>query len=155
MPMSIDCVFSGGGVRAYAFIGAYDILEQQGYQVNRVAGSSAGAIFASLIAAGYSSQEIHELMLDLYMKKLLAPPGFSSLPLFKWILFYFHKGLYKGNRLEKWIQEALDKKNIYTFKEININHLKVVVSDIYLGKLVVIHNVLKSIYNIDHNKFFV
>ena len=155
MPMNIDCVFSGGGVKAYAFIGAYDILEKQGYKVNRVAGSSAGAIFASLIAAGYSSQEIHELMQDLHMKKLLDPPAFSRLPLFKWILFYFQKGLYKGNRLEKCIQEALAKKNIYTFKDLNPDQLKVVVSDISLGKLVVIPDDLKRIYNIEPHQFSV
>src|SRR5699024_6452045 len=130
MPMNIDCVFSGGGVKAYSFIGASDILEKQGYKMNRVAGSSAGAIFASLIAAGYSSQEIQKRMQDLHMKKLLDPPAFSRLPLVKWILFYFQKGLYKGNRLEKWIQEALANKNIYTFKDLEPDQLKVVVSDI-------------------------
>src|SRR5699024_11941763 len=110
------------------------ILEKQGYKVNRVAGSSAGAIFASLIAAGYSSQEIHELMQDLHMKKLLDPPGFSRLPLFKWILFYFHKGLYKGNRLEKWIQEALANNIFYTFKDLYTFLLQYVIIDISLGK---------------------
>src|SRR5699024_12403736 len=116
-----------------AFIGAYDILEKQGYKVNRVAGSSAGAIFASLIAAGYSSQEIHELMQDLHMKKLLDPPAFSRLPLFNWILFYFQKGLYKGNRLEKWKQAALAKKDRYTLKDLDQDQLNTIVSDIALG----------------------
>src|SRR5699024_8410571 len=94
-------------------------------------------------------------MQDLHMKKLLDPPGFSRLPLFKWILFYFQKGLYKGNRLEKWIQEVLAKKNIYTIKDLNPDQLKVVVIDISLGKLVVIPDDLKRIYNIESHQFSV
>src|SRR5699024_7166069 len=55
----------------------------------------------------------------------------------------------------KWIQEALAKKNIYTFKDLNPNQLKVVVSDISLGKLVVIPDDLKRIYNIEPHQFSV
>lgn len=153
--MHIDCVFSGGGVKAYAFLGAYDVLEKQGYNIKRVAGTSAGAIFASLIAAEYTAKELHELMQDLHLKKLLDPPRFSRLPLIKWMMFYFQKGLYKGDRLEQWIQQALANKNIHTFADLQPDQLKVVISDISLGKLVVLPDDLKRVYNLQPDQFSV
>ena len=50
--MLIDGVFSGGGLKGFALVGAYQELERKGYQFHRVAGTSAGAILATLIAAG-------------------------------------------------------------------------------------------------------
>ena len=41
--MRIDGVFSGGGLKGFALVGAYEVLEEKGYQFKRVAGTSAGA----------------------------------------------------------------------------------------------------------------
>src|SRR5699024_7273162 len=62
---------------------------------------------------------------------------------------------YIGDSVAKWRQEALAIKNIYTFKYLNPDQLKVVVSDISLGKLVVIPDDLKRIYNIEPHQFSV
>jgi len=51
--MNIDAVFSGGGVKAFAFIGALEAMEEKGLVIKRAAGTSAGAILASLVLAGY------------------------------------------------------------------------------------------------------
>jgi NTE family protein len=51
--MLIDGVFSGGGIKDFALIGAYQVLEENGFQFHRLAGTSAGAILAGFIAAGY------------------------------------------------------------------------------------------------------
>ena len=48
--MYIDGVFSGGGIKGIALIGAIEEIENRGYQFKRVAGASAGAIIASLIS---------------------------------------------------------------------------------------------------------
>ncbi|MER2091063.1 MAG: patatin-like phospholipase family protein, partial [Sporosarcina sp.] len=56
--MWIDGVFSGGGLKGFALVGAYQVLEEKGYQFKRVAGTSAGSILASFIAAGYTAKEI-------------------------------------------------------------------------------------------------
>ena len=49
-----DCigVFQGGGCRAAAFAGAYDAAFKLGVRFSEVAGTSAGAIVAALLAAG-------------------------------------------------------------------------------------------------------
>ena len=44
--MLIDGVFSGGGMKGFALVGAYQVLEEKGYQFKRIAGTSAGAILA-------------------------------------------------------------------------------------------------------------
>lgn len=46
-----DIVLEGGGVKGIALVGALEELTAAGYQVKRVAGTSAGAIAGSLLAA--------------------------------------------------------------------------------------------------------
>ena len=153
--MKIDAVFSGGGVKAYAFVGAYRVLEKKGYSMERLAGTSAGAIFASLIAAGYTSREVAGLLDRLDTEKLLDPSCCSRFPIMKWLMFYFQKGLYKGNKLEAWVQQVLANKGIYTFGDLPKDKLKIVVSDISLGRLVVLPDDLERIYHMDPSRFSV
>ena len=47
-----DLVFSAGGTKGVAFIGALEILENGKHQFARLLGSSAGAITATLVAVG-------------------------------------------------------------------------------------------------------
>ncbi len=53
--MDIDGVFEGGGIRAIALAGAAVAAMDAGYPFRRAAGTSAGAMVASLVAAGYDS----------------------------------------------------------------------------------------------------
>ena len=66
--MKLDGVFSGGGIKGIALIGAYEEIEKRGYQFERVAGASAGAIIAALIAAKYSSKEIYQILDELNLE---------------------------------------------------------------------------------------
>lgn len=58
--MYIDGVFSGGGIKGFALIGAYQAIEERGLKFKRVAGTSAGSIVAALIAANYTSKEVYQ-----------------------------------------------------------------------------------------------
>ncbi|SES83120.1 NTE family protein [Oceanobacillus limi] len=152
--MKIDAVFSGGGVKAFAFIGALESMEEKNLELERVAGTSAGAILAALLAAGYHYKEINAMLEELDLKTFFDPPTFTKLiPGSKWLLLYFQNGIYKGDKFEKWLQQQLAKKGIYTFRDIKESYLKVVVSDLTLGKLVVIPDDLERIYGIDPNHF--
>jgi len=51
-----DGVFEGGGAKGIAFVGALALMEAQGKWFKRVAGTSAGAITAALVAAGYRAR---------------------------------------------------------------------------------------------------
>lgn len=152
--MKIDAVFSGGGVKAYAFAGVLKSLEEKNIEIERVAGTSAGAIVASFIAANYQTDEVIQLIEKLDLNQFLDPPALTKyLPFSKWLFLYFQLGIYKGNKLEDWIYEQLAEKNIYTFNDVREGYLKVVVSDLTLGKLVVIPDDLERVYGINPDTF--
>jgi NTE family protein len=56
--MEVFGVFEGGGAKGLAHVGALRALEERGFRFRAVAGTSIGAIIASLIAAGFKSQEL-------------------------------------------------------------------------------------------------
>ncbi|HEX9012989.1 MAG TPA: patatin-like phospholipase family protein, partial [Anaerolineaceae bacterium] len=56
--MDYDMVFEGGGAKGMVFVGAMQEFEARGHHHHRLLGTSAGAITASLLAAGYSSGEM-------------------------------------------------------------------------------------------------
>lgn len=64
-------VCSGGGTRAYAFLGAYQVLEEEfkkqgkdlSSQVHGFAGSSAGTLFSLLLVLGFQGQTLTETLL--------------------------------------------------------------------------------------------
>jgi NTE family protein len=141
----IDGVFSGGGIKGFALIGAYEVLEKRGLKFKRIAGTSAGAIISSLIAAGYSSREILQLMEDLDLKQFLDErKSFIPFPLAKWFFLYWRMGLYKGNKLESWLQEKLCAKGIQTFGDLPKEALRVIASDLTNGKMLVLPDDLES-----------
>src|SRR5690625_2859279 len=152
--MKIDGVFSGGGVKAFAFVGCLESLAQHRIILERVAGTSAGAIVASLIAAGYHHDEIARLIDQLNLQQLLDPPPLTTyLPFTKWIYLYYQMGLNKGKRLEQWIAEQLAKKDVYTFKDIRASYLKVIATDLTYSRLVIIPDDLQRFYQINPDHF--
>jgi len=52
--MKYDLVFEGGGAKGMVFVGALEELFNRGHSAGRLLGTSAGAITAVLLAAGYS-----------------------------------------------------------------------------------------------------
>jgi NTE family protein len=58
--MKFDLVFEGGGAKGMVFVGAYGEFVQRGHSFGRLLGTSAGAITAVLLAAGYSTEELQE-----------------------------------------------------------------------------------------------
>ncbi|MEO8608573.1 MAG: patatin-like phospholipase family protein [Chloroflexota bacterium] len=54
-----NLVFQGGGVKTFAYYGVLDVLEQNGIlpQIERVAGTSAGAMFATLVSFRLSAAD--------------------------------------------------------------------------------------------------
>ncbi|MCT2537534.1 patatin-like phospholipase family protein [Aquibacillus koreensis] len=152
--MNIDGVFSGGGVKAFAFIGALQKLEEHNYSFVRVAGTSSGAIIAGLLSAGYKANEIEELFNDLNLKEFLDTTKIGKyLPFIKWFRLYFTMGLYKGAAFEKWLYQVLAEKGVYTFNDLPKGSLKVIASDITLGRMIVIPDDLESLYGINGSAF--
>lgn len=142
--MDIDGVFSGGGIKGLALIGAYQALEEKGYKFKRLAGTSAGAVIAAFIAAGYSSRELLKIMDDIEISKLLDSNAIISLPIIKWFRVYYRLGLYKGVALESWVEEKLKARGIYTFADLPPHSLRVIASDLSNGRLLVLPDDLEK-----------
>ena len=58
--MQYDMVFEGGGAKGMVFVGALEVFMSAGHTYGRLLGTSAGAITASLLAAGYRPEEMLE-----------------------------------------------------------------------------------------------
>lgn len=69
--MEYDLVLEGGGAKGVAFVGALQAMEAEGATARRVIGTSAGAITAALVAAGFDSTKIAHAMDHM-------PPGWSG-----------------------------------------------------------------------------
>jgi len=66
-----NLVFEGAGMRGLAYCGALAVLEEQGYtaDIERVGGTSAGAITALLFSLGYTADEMERLISTTKFKK--------------------------------------------------------------------------------------
>ena len=69
-----DVVFEGGGAKGSAFVGALTALAEHGHTIRRLIGTSAGAITATTVAAGYSPGELRALVTE----KLDGKPRFAT-----------------------------------------------------------------------------
>lgn len=71
-----NLVFKGGGPKGFAYLGAYRELHERGVlrEVRRVAGTSAGAITATLIALGYTPAELETVMTETDFNSFLDHP---------------------------------------------------------------------------------
>jgi NTE family protein len=144
--LKADLVFEGGGVKGIGFVGALSVGEEKGYTWADTAGTSAGAILAALVAAGYTSQELRKIMTELDYKKFIDPTFFSRLALpGKVISVLATKGIYKGDWFEDWLSQLLAAKGVRTFGNLvdkewaeSLQYrykLRVIASDISNGRL--------------------
>lgn len=83
--MICNAVFEGGGAKGIAHIGALKAIEKYQLKIDRVAGTSAGAMIATLIALGYSADKIYDPetgngVLPPKISKIIFPRGISLLP---------------------------------------------------------------------------
>lgn len=60
--MNFDLAFEGGGAKGAVFLGAIAELERRGHTMRRLVGTSAGALVAAMVAAGYSARELHDAL---------------------------------------------------------------------------------------------
>ena len=61
--LEYTCIFGGGAIRGVAYIGALKAIDELNISIKTLAGSSVGAIFAGLLAVGYTTKEIEEIIL--------------------------------------------------------------------------------------------
>ncbi len=118
--MKIQLCLSGGGARGFAHLGVVQALQEMGFQVVRISGTSAGAMAGSFLAAGYEPEMILELFIQNH--------------LFKMFRGAFNSGLLKMDGVAPLFEKYLP---------VNVEELKkpliVAVTDIISGKIQYIH----------------
>ncbi|RCW51956.1 patatin-like phospholipase family protein [Paenibacillus prosopidis] len=151
--MRADAVFEGGGVRGIAFIGAIQEMEASGYQWERLAGTSAGAVVAALLACGYNARELIQIMNTLDYPRLLGKTWVHYLPFVgKALPLLFRSGIYLNTPLEDKLTYWLKQKGVSTFGDLPEGKLKIIASDISSGKMLVLPDDL-SRYDISPSEF--
>lgn len=111
MPKDIALVLSSGGARGYAHIGAIRVLEQHGFHISSVAGTSMGALVGGMYAAG-KIMEFEEWVVSLDKKEVLRLTDFTI----------SNKGIIKGKKVFDRIKQIVPECNI---EDLNIPYCAV------------------------------
>ncbi|MFQ6023204.1 MAG: patatin-like phospholipase family protein [Acidiferrobacterales bacterium] len=115
-----NLVFEGGGVKGIAYCGALDALEKKGMfdGVQRVVGTSAGAIIAALVGLRYTPKECLEVLWDTDFQSFMDD-DFGKVRDAHRLVNDF--GWYKGEKFKQWMGDLIldkaDDRDV-TFKEL-------------------------------------
>ena len=120
-----DLVLEGGGVKGIALAGALLALDEAGYRFKRVAGTSAGAIAAALVAAlnraGEPLSKLNDILRTIdyqeftresRVRHMLGRAGDAEALL-------VHMGLYDGDYLLEWLGGVLEKLGVTHFRHLS------------------------------------
>ena len=160
MELKCDAVFEGGGVKGIGLVGAVSEVEKAGYEFENLAGTSAGAIVASLLSVGFTAKEIKEELEKLNYSEFKDEGLLDKLGIIgKALSVGFEYGIYEGEYFENWLGNLLISKKKTTFGEIKTEYpeekykykLQVIVADITDRRLLVLPGDLKGFgYDPDH-----
>ncbi len=134
-PPITSLVFEGGGVKGIAYAGAYKVLKEQAGLLDKlhwVAGSSAGAMTALLVALNFTSDEIDFELSLVNFSEFAQPPPYGKLAAINFIFKNINKisrnlnhGINDGKKLYCWVQNIVEKKlgnKVATFLDLKKKH---------------------------------
>ncbi|MFE1794944.1 patatin-like phospholipase family protein [Streptomyces sp. NPDC059517] len=119
-----DLVLEGGGVRGLGTAGAVIRLLEEGYNFQRVAGTSVGAVAAAFVAAGMEAEELREVMEDLELHLIPDRDRLGRWPmpgvpmLSEGVSLLRRHGAYQGAWIHNWIETVLARKKVTTFADL-------------------------------------
>lgn len=116
--MMINGVFEGGGIRGLAYIGALRFLEERGFRFHSLGGSSIGAVIASLVAVGYNSFQLEELVNDFDLNILKGTGNMKKIS--KIIQTVKQKGLYSIDNFEKYLNSLYRNQGMTDFRSLKM-----------------------------------
>ena len=104
-----NLVFEGAGIRGLAYAGVIQEFEKRGLvsEIENVGGTSAGAITALMIAIGYQSNEIEEIISTTDFNKFNDGRGIFFGGSYRLIKRY---GWYRGEKFTRWISKLIEAK---------------------------------------------
>ena len=155
-----DLVLAGGGVKGIGLVGAAVALTDAGYTVNRVSGTSAGAVVGAMVAGGLTGQELKDAALSLDYAKFLDKGPVESIPVLGPGLAVLRgTGIFRGDYAHQWIRAQLRDLGIITFGDLRYPddelpeerryRLVVTATDVTTGQLVRLPWDYQSVYGLD------
>ncbi len=150
-----DGVFEGGGVRGVAFLGALRCCHDLGIRWRKLAGTSAGAITAAVLATDLSIDDLEDLLgqLDysIFLSKKNSPLIINGDPADDlqspaWTLLFLtisrQMGEYSSQPFRKWLETTLGQGHLHTFADVKTlskdRELKLVISNLSRGEMLVL-----------------
>lgn len=132
-----NLVFEGGGVKGVAYIGALNVLDEKGIlkNIERVAGTSAGAITSCMVSLRYSPKYIGTTIKNMNMGSFADHEG---------VLKKMHNyGMHPGSSFLAWIKKQIagsghgfgENPTFTDFKKAGCRDLHVFAADIYTHKV--------------------
>jgi NTE family protein len=158
-------VLAGGGVKGIGLVGSVVRLMEAGYRANRIAGTSAGSIVGSIVAAAAKTstvgpQDIRDLVLSLDYGKFLDPGPIERVPLLgpAWAILQGN-GVYKGDYVRDFVAAQLKSLGVETFGDLRLDddqvpedrryRLVVTATDVTRGQLVRLPWDYRGVYGLD------
>ena len=123
---NVDLVLEGGGVRGIALLGAVLRLYDEGYRFPRIAGTSAGAIVAALVAAhqraGRDLHELEDVLRRAPLPELVGEPVLQRVtgPVGDGVELLLHGGMHSTERLAEWVAAELAAVGVTTFADLRL-----------------------------------
>ena len=105
-----NCViFEGGGVRGIAYIGAVQRLDELNVlkHVTKFGGSSAGSQVAAMLAAGYNSEELKDILLNAPLDEFKDGSCGCCRDIHR---FFSQYGYYKGDFMREYFDQLMERK---------------------------------------------
>lgn len=154
--MKVNLVFEGGGVLGIYYVGAYKALSEYGYSVDKCAGTSAGSVISAAIMAGYSPEELEDIIYATDFNTFNKKTKLCKIPLIgKALSIIYNKGIYNSEIIETWINGLLEQKGVSKFGDVMCDgksDLKIIAADITQSKMLVLPDDLKE-YDISPDEF--
>ena len=138
--MRIGLALGGGGARGIAHVGVTQVFAQHGIVFDSIAATSAGAIVAGALAAGYSSQAVGQFFRD----DMIPPRICASRPALRRAHLIYS---FRGGRFEKKLRRYLSD---LTFDQLDLP-LSITTLDLISGVQLIrregdlVHSILQSI----------
>lgn len=149
----MNLVFEGGGIKGLSYIGALRCLEERGIKIKSVAGSSVGALIGALVAAGFKSHELEQIIDKIDFYCIWPIPKKKGLKR-TWEVVR-KRYIYEISPLEETLDKILKEKGISTFGDMKVGNtyrLRIIVANLKNKDILVVPDHLRQ-YGIDPDKF--
>jgi NTE family protein len=132
-----DIVLEGGGVKGIGLAGAIARLDRD-FRFERAAGTSAGAIVASLVAAGVSGDELRAALLEFPFAKAVDKDLLDWIPVVGPVAsLLLSRGVFETRFVREYLGAELERRGVRTFGDLRHGDDRSSLPDDHRYKLVV------------------